>query len=76
MPSQACVTHAEYESLEPGMSLHSVRALFDIDGHEGPDNATEFSWEFRTCWATGTKSVRVWFLLASGLTTRWLIVDA
>lgn len=76
VPDQACVTHSEYDSLEQGRGLAWVQGLFDIPGHAGPTHADEWSQEFKTCWATGVKSVRVWFDASTNLSTHWLIVDA
>lgn len=72
----ACVTRGEYDRLAQGMSLASVRALFDIPGQAGPTRVDEFAQDFKTCWAPGEKKVRVWFSIPFGLSTRWLIINA
>jgi hypothetical protein len=71
-----CASRAEVDQLDTGMSTGTVREIFDIPGHYGPDTDDQFSLEFKSCWAPGERSVRVWFDLVDGLSRRWLVVDA
>lgn len=71
-----CVSHAEYDGLERGLTPGQVAARFDTNGSFRGSGDAFFSRNYNPCWDNpGDKRVVVWYALDNGLSDHWDVRD-
>lgn len=74
--TENCVTHAEYDRTENGLTPSDVELIYDVYGSYAGDNERGYWRQYRTCWAPGEREIIVRYSWNSGRSYDWLIRDA
>lgn len=70
-----CVSHAEYDNLDRGLSVQQVSGRFDTNGWYIGATGDRFRRGYDPCWSD-TRKVVVFYSLTNGLSVDWDIRDA